>query len=218
MDPIDTLRTQRAPLSTSVESLRRLSEAQRANNSAGEVRPDDARPATNAFARYFPGLATDQATGTPPSHDRVHGHPADIEREISVDPTRRRLYDAALDLQAIFIKQMLQSMRSNLTPEEGLLHGGSRQELFEDMLYDEYAKQMSRSTGFDLADSIYRQMSPTLGPVRARQIQGAGAYDADLPENTRLRPGITHSEEELDTRSVRESGNRISSEDLYRLD
>ncbi|MCP5483941.1 MAG: rod-binding protein [Spirochaetales bacterium] len=216
MDPIDTLRTQRAPLSTSVESLRRLSEAQRAGDASGATRAADSAPATNEFERYFPGLSTDQATGTPPSNERVHGHPADIEREISVDPTRRRLYEASLDLQAIFIKQMLQSMRSNLKPEDGLLHGGSRQELFEDMLYDEYAKQMSRSTGFDLADSIYRQMSPALGPVRAAQ--GAAAYDADLPESTRLRPGITHSEEELDTRSVRESGNRISSEDLFRLD
>ena len=33
------------------------------------------------------------------------------------------------------------------------------EKVFEDMLYDEYSKKMSKSAGFDLADNLYKQMA-----------------------------------------------------------
>jgi Rod binding domain-containing protein len=33
------------------------------------------------------------------------------------------------------------------------------EKVFEDMLYDEYSKQMSKTAGFDLADNLYKQMA-----------------------------------------------------------
>ena len=68
------------------------------------------------------------------------------------------LYKAAEDFQSIFIKQMLDTMRKtvNKTSETEQSQGEA---IFEDMLYDEYAKKMSKSAGFDLADNLYRQMS-----------------------------------------------------------
>jgi flagellar protein FlgJ len=43
--------------------------------------------------------------------------------------------------------------------EDDLLGGGLSQDVFEGMLYDEYAKKMAQTAGFGLAETIYRQVS-----------------------------------------------------------
>ena len=49
------------------------------------------------------------------------------------------LYKACVDFESLFIKQMLDVMRKSVK-KEGLLDGGMSEEIFTDMLYDEYAK------------------------------------------------------------------------------
>lgn len=70
------------------------------------------------------------------------------------------LYKASQDFEAIFIKQMLDVMRKTIHKEDDMLDaGGTGQDVFEDMLYDEYAKKMAQTAQFGLADTIYRQIS-----------------------------------------------------------
>lgn len=69
-----------------------------------------------------------------------------------------KLYQAAQDFEALFVKQMLNTMRKTVDKGE-LFNGGQAEEIFEDMLYDERAKMMTRNAGFGLADSLYRQMA-----------------------------------------------------------
>lgn len=69
------------------------------------------------------------------------------------------LYKACEDFQAVFIKQMLDTMRKTVDKSGGLVEQGQGEKIFEDMLYDEYSKTMSKTAGFGLADSIYRQMT-----------------------------------------------------------
>jgi len=69
-----------------------------------------------------------------------------------------RLYRACEDFEALFIKQMLSSMRKTVH-KTGLMDGGMAEEIFEDMLYDEYALKMARSAGFGLSDTLYRELS-----------------------------------------------------------
>ncbi len=71
------------------------------------------------------------------------------------------LYKASLEFEAIFIKQMLDVMRKTVQ-KDGLLDGGMSQEIYEDMLYDEYSKKMAESAQFGLAESIYWQVSSKL--------------------------------------------------------
>ncbi|MFP4153971.1 MAG: rod-binding protein [Alkalispirochaeta sp.] len=71
-----------------------------------------------------------------------------------------RLRTVAEDFEAIFIKQMLESMRSTLDPENRLVDTGMAGEIYEDMLYDEYAQTMAKSGGFGLADMIVNQHRP----------------------------------------------------------
>ena len=70
-----------------------------------------------------------------------------------------KLYDVCVEFESIFIKQMLNVMRKNID-KSGLLSGGMSEEIFEDMLYDEYALMMAKTSHFGLADMIYRQLNP----------------------------------------------------------
>ena len=69
-----------------------------------------------------------------------------------------KLYEVSQEFEAIFIKQMLNVMRETVN-KSGLIDGGMAEEIFEDMLYDEYALKMSQTAQFGLADSIYKQLS-----------------------------------------------------------
>jgi len=69
------------------------------------------------------------------------------------------LFKACQDFEALFIKQMLDAMRKTVNKSDDLLKGGMGQDIFEGMLYDEYAKKMAETAQFGLAEMIYRQVS-----------------------------------------------------------
>lgn len=69
-----------------------------------------------------------------------------------------RLKETCQDFEAIFIKQMLDSMRKTV-PRTELLERTMGQEIFEDMLYTEYAKIMSRRGSLGIADLLFKQLS-----------------------------------------------------------
>jgi flagellar protein FlgJ len=69
-----------------------------------------------------------------------------------------RLYKVSQEFEAIFIKQMLNVMRKSVS-KTGLLDGGTAEEIFEDMLYDEYAQKMAESGSFGIANMIYTQLN-----------------------------------------------------------
>ena len=69
-----------------------------------------------------------------------------------------KIKKACSDFEAIFIKQMLDSMRKTVE-KTSLLSGGMAEDIFEDMIYDEYAKKMSNTGNFGLKDILYRQLS-----------------------------------------------------------
>jgi flagellar protein FlgJ len=68
------------------------------------------------------------------------------------------LYKACVDFESLFLKQMLDVMRKSV-PKEGLLGGSLGQDIYEDMLYDEYAKKMAETAQFGIAEAIYTQVS-----------------------------------------------------------
>ena len=69
-----------------------------------------------------------------------------------------KLYQVSVEFEAILIKQMLNAMRKSV-PKSGLVDGGMAEEFFEDMLYDEYAKNMAETAQFGLGDLIVKQLS-----------------------------------------------------------
>ena len=68
------------------------------------------------------------------------------------------LYKTSVEFESIFIKQMLNVMRKTVD-KSGFLDGGFAEEIFEDMLYDDYAKKMAENASFGLANLLYEQLS-----------------------------------------------------------
>lgn len=69
---------------------------------------------------------------------------------------REKLRSACLDFEAMFIKQMLDSMRSTLSGESILGEGGQAEEIYQDLLYEEYSKVMARTAKLGVAELLER--------------------------------------------------------------
>ena len=69
-----------------------------------------------------------------------------------------KLKEACRDFEALFIKQMLDTMRKTVN-KSGLLDGGMAEDVFEDMLYDEYSKSMADTGSFGIAKLMYSELS-----------------------------------------------------------
>jgi Rod binding domain-containing protein len=99
---------------------------------------------------------------TPSAADRAVERAAEAARRLGPGAVDKGspLYKVCLEFEAIFIKQMLNSMRKTVE-KSGLLDGGLAEDFFEDMLYDEYAKKMASTANFGLAAMIYGQLQPS---------------------------------------------------------
>lgn len=69
-----------------------------------------------------------------------------------------KLRQVAQEFESLFLKQMLDSMRSTLNEENRLVDTGMAGEYFEDMLYEEYSKIMSKRGTFGIAEVIVDQL------------------------------------------------------------
>jgi Rod binding domain-containing protein len=105
----------------------------------------------------------DMAAARQRARDADNGISAPVVRRGNID-RQSKLYQAALDFESIFVKQMLDAMRKTVN-KSGLIEGGMAEDIFEDMLYEKYATTMTRSAGFGLADQIYRQLAPGTKPA-----------------------------------------------------
>lgn len=90
---------------------------------------------------------------------------ARAQLELPRGDDRSRLEAVAKEFESLFAKQMLDSMRDTLNPDEDLLNGGMAQDIFEDMLYEEYARLLSQTGGLGIADLIVAQYEGTLTPA-----------------------------------------------------
>ncbi len=86
-------------------------------------------------------------------------------KNASDDP---KLREACEQFEALFIKQMLDAMRKSIDKSDQLLNGGMAEDVFEDMLYDEYSKTMAKTGKFGISDMLFSQLSST--PVSTRPL------------------------------------------------
>jgi len=69
-----------------------------------------------------------------------------------------KLYELCLELETFLVKNLLNSMR-NTVQKSGLVDDSFAGKMYEDMLYDEYAKDFTKNAGFGLAEQAYRQLN-----------------------------------------------------------
>lgn len=70
----------------------------------------------------------------------------------------KKLWNACKDMESLFIGKMLKEMKKTVHKGE-MFHGGQPEEIFEDMLYDEYAKEVSNNSEIGIASMLYNQLS-----------------------------------------------------------
>lgn len=75
----------------------------------------------------------------------------------TIDRTSK-LYEQALEMESYFVKIMLSSMR-NTIQKSGLNGNDYASQIYDDMMYDEYATTLTKNAGFGLADEIYLQLN-----------------------------------------------------------
>ena len=69
-----------------------------------------------------------------------------------------KLYQLCLELETFLVKNLLNGMR-NTVQKAGLIDEGFAGKMYEDMLYDEYAKDFTKNANFGLAEQAYRQLT-----------------------------------------------------------
>lgn len=78
---------------------------------------------------------------------------------LASDPLQdTKLKESCRQMEGLLVKQMLTVMRKSIA-KSGFIDGGHAEEIFTDMLYDQYADKMSRSADFGLAKAIYSQLT-----------------------------------------------------------
>ena len=69
-----------------------------------------------------------------------------------------KLYELCQELETFLIKNLIKSMRGTVQ-KTNLINTGFAGEVYEDMLYDEYAKAFSKNANFGFAEMAYRELT-----------------------------------------------------------
>jgi len=82
-----------------------------------------------------------------------------VEKRAGEEPIDKedKLYQLCLELETFLVKNLLTSMR-NTVQKSGLVDNSFAGKMYEDMLYDEYAKDFTKNADFGLAAQAYRQL------------------------------------------------------------
>jgi flagellar protein FlgJ len=112
---------------------------------------------TESRASHVPAVGRPLgAAANSTGHDAEHA-----KKAASIDRTSK-LYEQCRELESFVIKNLLAGMRKTVE-KSGLMDGGFAGEMYEDMLYDEYATTLSKTAGFGLADQAYMELSGRRG-------------------------------------------------------
>jgi flagellar protein FlgJ len=98
----------------------------------------------------------------PPFSNTPHSPPP------AVDKTSK-LYEQCEALETFMVKILINGMR-NTVQKSGFIDEGFAGKMYEDMLYDEYAKDFSKNAGFGLAELAYRELTGQRGKSAAPQV------------------------------------------------
>ncbi|MBQ5471811.1 MAG: rod-binding protein [Treponema sp.] len=103
----------------------------------------------SGFSGTYKGNNNKQASVQGAAANQANDH----VKSKTIDKTSK-LYEKSMELESYFVKQMLSEMRK--TVNKSALGGSDfAGQMYEDMLFDEYATSMTKNAGFGLADQIY---------------------------------------------------------------
>ena len=78
-----------------------------------------------------------------------------------------QLYEQCVELEIFLVKTLISSMR-NTVQKSGLIDEGFAGKMYEDMLYDEYARDFAINSKFGLAEMAYLELTGQRGKTVQR--------------------------------------------------
>jgi flagellar protein FlgJ len=73
-----------------------------------------------------------------------------------------KLYEQCAELEIFLVKTLISSMR-NTVQKSGLIDEGFAGKMYEDMLYDEYARDFAKNANFGMAEMAYLELTGQRG-------------------------------------------------------
>jgi flagellar protein FlgJ len=110
-----------------------------------------------------------------------HATPELARAEKTATSEEQRLREACQGFEAIFIHQMMKSMR-NATMDGGLVKKSNAEKIFTDMLDQEYADMFSKNMSGGVADMLFQQLKSTLNIGLSDQRPEKKFYNMDKPK------------------------------------
>jgi flagellar protein FlgJ len=92
---------------------------------------------------------------------------ANTSKTAVIDKTSK-LYEQCLELEIFMVKTLISSMR-NTVQKSNLIDEGFAGKMYEDMLYDEYTREFTKSANFGMAELAYLELSGQRGKVIIRE-------------------------------------------------
>ena len=102
-------------------------------------------------------------TEAPAAPDPSVMQAANAHGTVTIDKTSK-LYEQFLELEVFMVKTLISSMRSTVQ-KSGLIDEGFAGKMYEDMLYDEYTKEFTKSANFGMAELAYLELTGQRGKV-----------------------------------------------------
>jgi flagellar protein FlgJ len=91
-------------------------------------------------------------------------------------PEEIRLRKAAQQLEGVFVQQLFKAMRETV-PSDGMLDGGTGEEMFTGMMDEHIAAELPAKWENGLGAAVYRQLRGSLNGAQTGEAATSGAGD-----------------------------------------
>ncbi len=104
------------------------------------------------------------------------------ETKPATEPTadQKKLRKAASDLEGLFVSQMFKAMRATVPTDEGIVSGGSGEEIFTGLMDEHLAAETPSHWGGGLSEALYRQLSKGLPAASATGVPTTSSTVTDV--------------------------------------
>jgi flagellar protein FlgJ len=113
------------------------------------------KPVENSLSRMNSNDKFEAELQSAVSRNKVQTDPS------KMDKTHKKLWNTCVEAESLFVGKMIKEMKKTV-PKNEWLHGGQAEDIFEDMLYDEYSMNMAKNHDFGMAKLLYNEMSRRL--------------------------------------------------------
>ena len=119
-------------------------------------------PGQNSFAAHLEGAVEavfaqriEERLGT---IQRQASFNINTKHKPTLEEQKKQLWDAALELESVFLNQLVSAMQRTIPRGDGVLSASKAEEIFQGMLDEEWAELMAKSGDSGLAKLLYDQL------------------------------------------------------------